>query len=716
MWLYLLAHLAVAQDAGPTVVTVDEPVDVDGFLTEEAWENAEPVTDFVRFQPTAGDAAPGTTEVRFLQDERYLYVGIRITGSETPIRARVSPRERINDDDQVGVYFDTFHDARSGYIFYLNPLGIQQDLRTSNGAWNGSWDTAFRSRGHVTEDGYELEIAYPWRSLKYPSVDGPQDWGVIITRKIPAEGAKYAYPELEAGHPRLFSQAATLQNVQPSSSGSGLELIPALTAAQAWPREDGSIDGFDRWDEVLRPSLDLRYGITPDVSVTATANPDFSQVEGDVSDVRVNPRFAFQFPETRPFFLDGFEYYEDRTRSLYTRSINAPISGVKVSGREGPVSLGVLNAIDRAPLASFHSEGTPGFNAEDVDGRMASNTAVRARIDAFDAGFVGVSFADKRLLGAGDDATSVGAGVFDAGGLDAEIPLGGRWITGGSTHHSLVGIAGESGAWGMVNAASLSRATGVGTGFGISGRDITPGYRNELGFTPQSGITTANTFLNHTFAPDSIIDAVVPSLSVDVAEERDGDHLYFANASNDIQMAGTHNVEVEGGIGDQIEQGVQTRIWFAKFDYDADWGPLFKLNPSVTRSVVLDYTALVPADAIQVEWDSSLRPTAGIRLDTRASWERVDPRANGPIGRAASAHLVRNRLSWQFSRELGLRVVGEYTNGSDFDQQLRSSALLTWFKVPGTAAYLGYSETTNLAVGDVVDRGVFAKISVLLRP
>ena len=105
MWL-LFAQLALAQESGPTILSVPEPIQVDGYLNEEVWFQAQAVSDFVRFQPTAGGPAPGSTEVRFLQDERFLYVGIRVLGSETPIRARVSPRERINDDDQVGVYLD----------------------------------------------------------------------------------------------------------------------------------------------------------------------------------------------------------------------------------------------------------------------------------------------------------------------------------------------------------------------------------------------------------------------------------------------------------------------------------------------------------------------------------------------------------------------------------------------------------------------------------
>ena len=222
-------------------------------------------------------------------------------------------------------------------------------------------------------------MAFPWRSLKYRS-DGDQIWGVIVTRVVPHLGAKYSFPQIEDRHPRVMTLAAPMVGLKPPKQGSGLEIIPGLTAGQAWPREDGSTNGLDPWYEVLRPSLDLRYGLTPDIGLTATVNPDFSQVEADVPDVRVNPRFSFQFPETRPFFLDGFEYYQDTANSLYTRSINEPIYGVKLSGQEGPVAIGLLNTVDRSPLASFNANGTPGFDEEGRRGpHRAEQRVPRAR-------------------------------------------------------------------------------------------------------------------------------------------------------------------------------------------------------------------------------------------------------------------------------------------------------------------------------------------------
>ncbi|MBW2258532.1 MAG: carbohydrate binding family 9 domain-containing protein, partial [Deltaproteobacteria bacterium] len=250
----LLAALAIltAHAAPVHAVEATGSIAVDGVLDEASWALAEPVTEFLRFIPSEGGAPPGVTEVRFLQDDTNLYVGVRVSAVTEPVRARYSPRESINEDDQVGLYLDTFRDRRSGYIFYFNPLGIQQDIRFNAGRWNPAWDTVLRSRGRVTEDGYEIEIAVPFRSLKYPSTQGAQEWGLLLTRRVPGEGAKYSHPPQERDHPQLFDQATTLV-LTPPKRGSGLELMPTLTAIQTGEREARdepmSWTGFDPWHQ-----------------------------------------------------------------------------------------------------------------------------------------------------------------------------------------------------------------------------------------------------------------------------------------------------------------------------------------------------------------------------------------------------------------------------------------------------------------------------------
>jgi len=703
--LHLLAIALAAPVA--TVADATGPIRVDGIIDEASWRAATPVTDFLKYQPVDGGQAPGTTEVFFVQDERFLYVGIRVSDVDYGVRARMSQRELINADDQIGLYLDTFDDGRTGYIFYTNALGIQQDIRHNNGRWNPDWDTAYRSKGRVTDDGFELEIAMPWRSIRYPQSEGDseQTWGLILTRKVPSEGTKYAFPDIDRGHPRLFQQAAELRGVKPGSRGTGLELSPALTTLWSDGPDSEARQPTSAFSAV-RPSLDVRYAITPDVGLAGAVNPDFSQVESDVRDVRLNARFAYQFPERRPFFLDGIDAFQDRNNTLYTRTIDQPVYGVKVSGRQDGVSTGIVHALDRSPLASFHENGTPGFAADDVDDTMAFTTMARVQQDAFGAGYVGFTFADKRLVGRD--------GHFDIGAADMAVPLGDRFIASWSHAQSLTGD-GPGALWGASSQAEIRRSSGIGTGGHLGIVDRSPGYRNEVGFVTQSNYTQGSASLDHTFTPEGIVDTVMPRVYAQAFQERNDarDHYRQLGLTPVMVVDGIHTVALDAGLTEVRESTVEVPGRYLSAGYEGQIGAIVEWNPEVTVARGIDYALLLPANDVNGELEFTLR-YAGLRLDTTARWTRHVPLGFDP----QLATLVRSRLGAQFTRTLGLRLIGEHTQGTELAQDLlRSSILMTWLDVPGTAAFVGYSEDTALGSRwEAVERTVFAKVSVLIRP
>lgn len=734
-------------DPPPSVVDARAEIDIDGHLDEEDWTRAEPVTDFMRFQPVEGDEPPGRTEVRFLQDDRYLYVGVSVRDNDYPIRARISRREDINADDQVGVYLDTFRDGRTGYIFYFNGRGVQQDIRVGPGFSSFSWDTVLKTGGQVHDDGFTLEVAIPWRSLKYPRTDGdtPQTWGLILTRKIPAEGAKYSYPRTERAHPRLFTQAAPLRAVRPPPRGSGLEIVPSLTLVQQATRTgaDGDPDpdaplrwvdldpdregATGRWLRVVRPSLDTRIGITPNLGVAATLNPDFSQVDQDPTFINLNQRFAFFLPERRPFFLDGTEYFADQHDTLYSRSVVDPLYGVKLSGRAGAWSLGALHALDRNPAPSVHERPTPGFEEEDVEDAIALNDVVRARVDAFGDGYVGTSVADKRII----DRDGTVRGSHTAAGLDVRVPLDDRWTFDARTLQTLTGPEPTDLTWGQELGASLSRAGGIGAGMYANVTDVTQGYRRETGFLNQSGITYANAGASYTFEPEGILDTLTPNLGVSGRMERNSENQQSVSAGLDLRANGIHAIGTSVGYG-RVEEGLgideevdgkaigKERVAgpFASASYYAELGRVFALNTSVSANRTMEFATLDPADTVVASSTITLRPTPGLRLDTTLRADQLTrPRTEDPEARRARANLLRHWTTWQFTKELGLRSMVEWSGGNERDDRLVTTVLLTWLENPGTAVHLGWIERTLLeGAPKTQDRSVFLKASVLFRP
>lgn len=744
--LFVCATAWAAPDADPApdappqaeVVTVEQGPVIDGVIDDVVWRQATPVTAFQPYLPTDAQPVTGHTEVRFLQDETTLYVAIRVTDTPDPVRARIAYREAINADDQIGLYLDPFGEAQNGYIFYTNPLGIQQDIQFTAGRWNVSWNAVYQTKGRVLEDGhgFELEIALPFRSIQYPRGREVQTWGVMVTRKAPAEGAKFAWPKLTRGHPRLFTQAAALSGVRPPSRPAGIELIPGLTGRveAVRPTVDDPFTWTDAkpWDEAIRPSLDVRAALTPNLTFIGTANPDFSQVEADVTPVVLNARFAFRFAERRPYFTEGAGYFEDAHDTLYSRSIVEPLYGLKLAGREGRWSMGMLHALDRSPVPSVHERGTPGFSPDDVDGRWASNTMVRLRHDLPNAGFVGITLADKRLVSGGFRSEGVFAGPrssHDTLGLDVSVPLGERWTV-TARHDQSLTQSRDDRVSGTATGVGVQRASGQGLGASVSGSFLSEGYRQELGFRTQSGYGQADASLDWTQPGRGVLTTWRPGLSAGVFQETNGDHFQQLGLSQEVVLDRVHTLTVDGRLTHRREDDATdipaiVRGWDVGLAYTGQAGMYLDITPQVRLARVMNFVDLTPAQRLVAQVDATVRPAKPLRLDLIGRYTRfrrladADPDAFDPLPlEVLQDVLVRGRLQWQFTPVWGLRLISEFNQVTTQDARLESSALVTWLFNPYTAAYLGYAEVTSLGPEQVgtLDRSVFAKVQVLIRP
>ena len=719
---------------GLDLVRIEQPIVVDGVLDDAGWHRVEPVTDFRRYIPTPGGPHASSTEVRVAQDDKNLYIGVRVSGTTHPPVARLAPREDINNDDQIGVYIDPFHDGRGGYIFYFNARGVQQDARFAFGEWYGAWNTVLFAEGEIHDDGYTLEVAIPFRSLRYPDVAGArgstvQTWGLLVTRKIPDEGIKVAWPQMQPRHPRMFAQAAPLRGVQPPALGAGLELQPVLAANHRTAREtpDAPLDwtGDDLpWTESVRPGFDARWAVTPDMGLAGTVNPDFSQVEGDIQQINLNQRFAFYYPEQRPFFLNGLEAYTDNTETLYTRSVVDPVYGLKLSGRQGLLGLGFLHALDQTPQATVHELGSPGFEEDDLTDRVASTTFLRTRFDVVEKGYVGVSLADKRVmrapafLGPEDgSAPPVSTGGYnDLAIVDAQIPIGETWTISGHAGGSVSGDE-EDAISGVTESIAIRRSPPLGTGGGISLTDISEGLRNEVGFLNQSGITRGAANLNHRVELGSGRSTWQPEVFAGFFEERDGDAQRSVGGENELVINGVHRPSVSGEVRAYEQQGVSMTGWAAGVDYAGRINNALSIKSSMVTARELDFASLVPARSWTGNADITLRPTTRLRFDTFYvhQWYRPED----ALLEQASRLYVRTNV--QLTREWGMRLVGATSRTEVVDvEPAFASVLLTWLQSPGTEAYLGATwnastDEANPELSGLQEQMVFAKFSKLFR-
>ncbi len=387
-------------------------IQIDGRLDEADWATLTPITDFVQAQPN--DGAPGTenTEVFFGYDDEKLYIGANMYDSDpsamiTKSLERDAPGILFEEMDALGLAFDTFLDRRNSFLFFVNPMGGLKDGqgfddgRSRDYGWNGVVDV--RTTQH--ERGWTMEMSITWRSLRFdPSIEN-QSWGLNILRRVRRKNEVTYWAPLDRRN-RIFlmSSAGTLKGLGRLPAGNNLTVKPfALTASGS-----GATLAEDLRGAEADAGLDLKYGITPNLTLDLTYRTDFSQVEADAEQVNLT-RFPLFFPEQREFFLEnsGTFSFGDVSRVpgvprsntsfrdftlFHSRQIGlrggtpVPLTGgARLTGRIGEMEVGLLN-----------------IQSETFDGEAAENfSVVRLRRSVFGRSDVGVIFTNRQDTGVG---------------------------------------------------------------------------------------------------------------------------------------------------------------------------------------------------------------------------------------------------------------------------------------------------------------------------
>jgi len=365
---------------------------LDGVMDELAWKNATRIDLKYENRPGEGVAARVKTEAYFFEDGENLYVAIKAYDPKpSEIRASLRDRDALWSDDNVGIIVDTFNDERSGYEFFVNPLGAQADMRMDDtDGWHedASWDAIWGSAGKLTDFGYLVEMSIPFNAIRFPESDGELTWNIAIWRNYARDvRVQLANVALDRNIRCNLCQFDRLTGFNAIESGNNFQLTPTVTLG----RNDEKEDVLEDWDEGENESefgIDLRWGITQDMVLNTTINPDFSQVEADAGQLDVNNTFSLFFPEKRPFFLDGASYFETANFNfVHTRNIATPDYGVKLTGKSDEHSYGVMVANDSN--TSFLVPGNQGSDVATLDDD--SNVAiVRYKMDVGERNNIGV--------------------------------------------------------------------------------------------------------------------------------------------------------------------------------------------------------------------------------------------------------------------------------------------------------------------------------------
>lgn len=353
------------------------PIEINGVLDEDAWQDALVIELTIETGPGENIAAPVKTFAHIIEDGSTLYVGFDAHDpNPEEIRAYLRDRDSAWNDDLVGVVLDTFGDERRAFEFFVNPLGVQMDLTMDdvNRREDDSWDAIWDSAGSITENGFLVEMAIPFTQLRFPRSDGLKTWGIDALRFYPREnGIRMSNNSLVRGRNCYLCQLEKVQGLENAEPGRDLEIVPALTASRTDTRENLTSGPWIAGSSMEDVGLTVRWGITPDMTANIAINPDFSQVEADAPQLDVNNQFALFFPETRPFFLEGADFFQTPIqRAVFTRTIADPDFGAKLTGRNGTDTYGVFLAKDTVTNLLF--PGALGSRNESLD--RSSNTLV----------------------------------------------------------------------------------------------------------------------------------------------------------------------------------------------------------------------------------------------------------------------------------------------------------------------------------------------------
>jgi hypothetical protein len=369
------------------LVLFGKPPAIDGKLDDEVWKSAPVFKDFYQWRPSDSSPASARTEVMAGYDSRYIYFAFHAFDDPSKVRASVAKRDSIFDDDSVGLLLDTFNDKRRAYELFFNPLGVQQDGFLTEGSNDDfSVDIVMESKGELTADGYIVEVAIPFKSLRYEA-GKDKLWGVHILRQIKhVNGEQDSWMPISKDQSGLLSQAGHITGLDGISTERTLELIPSLTLSETGKRKAPitaaqMAQGGRFVNEPIKFDLGLtgKYSLTPQVTLDFAVNPDFAQVESDQLVVTANQRFPIFFEEKRPFFLEGIDIFRTQIAAVHTRAIIDPDYATKLTGKVGRNTFGLLIASDNGP-GNFSEDERPKTNPRFLD-RNASVGILRLKRD-----------------------------------------------------------------------------------------------------------------------------------------------------------------------------------------------------------------------------------------------------------------------------------------------------------------------------------------------
>jgi len=693
-----------ADGAPLEVPRASSPVVIDGAIDEAAWEDALQMELDYEVQPGDNIEPPVRTVVFLTYDERRVLVAFRAFDPEPDrIRARFRDRDHAWQDDWVGVVFDTFNDERRAYEFLSNPLGVQTDAINDdvNKRYDTSWDAIWESAGRLTDFGYEVEIAIPFNQIRFQDADGAQVWGIDVIRSYPRKDRHHIglFPR-ERGANSYLAQEQKVVGFSAASTGRNLEVVPTLTGFAGQERRDFPDSAEIEDDQDLELGVTATWGITPNITLTGTLNPDFSQVEADAVQLAINRRFALFFREARPFFLESADYFDTGLRLLHTRVIADPSAALKITGKLGGHTVGFFTARDE--VTNLLVPGPQGSSSESFDSPNTS-TVGRYRFDIGGDSTVGAMFTDREGSdGYFNRVASIDAVVrpsdTDRFSLDAawsrtryspemqyELELGADTISG---HSFSLGYQHTKRSWFVFSEYD----------------DRSDEFRADLGFVPRVGFRELEGGAGYIWWGDEnhFYNQLEIGGRLERSEDRERELLEQQGEMwFDFSGPRESRLHLEVSTSDQVFEGVRFADLF-------NTSLFFRVRPSASfffrvDGVVgdwIDFDNVRPADQLRANALLGLDLGRHLLFELSHTYSSLDVEG----GRLFVANVPQLRAIWQFNTRTFVRAIVQYTDiernqdlyEDEVDELSRDffTQLLFSYKLnPRTVVFVGYSES-----------------------
>jgi hypothetical protein len=676
-------------------------IKIDGKMDEAEWQKALKLELNYEVIPGENISPPVRTEVFLLFSDTHFYAGFKAYDPEpSKVRARISDRDNYPTDGWVAIILDTFNDQRRTYNFYCNPFGVQGDLISSPEGGGGSWDAIWNSNGKLTDEGYVVEMAIPFSSLRFQHSKGDQVWGIDALRSYPRSVRHLIglFPR-DRSNNCYMCQSKKIIGFSGVKPGKSIELDPTLSYKFKQQRESFPAGKFIEADNKFDPGITLKWGITPNFTLNATANPDFSNVEADIMQLDINTKFALFYPEKRPFFLEGASLFTTRLRALHTRSFADPNWGVKFTGKKGGHAIGIFSVQDS--ITNITIPGSQGSNTTSLD-MNSVGSVLRYRRDVGRSSTIGFLVSDRE----GDEYFNRVAGIDGDLRITKKDRIRFQFLGTQTQYPDQLATdynQQKGDFWGTALDLFYYHDT-RGLDWYMGYVDVSKDFRADLGYMPQCDYRDLNAGFGYTWYRNPGHWYTMINLGSEYRIQKDhDDNLLFEAYRFSLNYTGPlqSSLNMTANIGKRSYMGVEFDDNFLAIDGG------FHLSGNLMLLFVGNFGDHIDYNNVRAGKQFMLEGLIQYRLGRRftITLDQLYERLNIDEGRLYDANITYLKMKYQLNKRTFLRAILQYVDYK-YNSELytysidpRRKHLFTQFLFsyqinPQTVLFLGYSDNS----------------------